>query len=225
MTCSISPMPPILVTLGCAMSIAPASISDWKPNTPAIFSPAAIGMPSAHSRKPAAILRRPDRFLEPGEVVIAQGVRHRARLLTAQAQLTSSMIRAPSAPAAPCGQHRFPCHLMQLDVAIAARAGISRVLARPGRDRRSEAGWNSIEVGAVAAAEQACSGWPGVLAAYVPKRDLDAGKGEHEWPVAAEEMDRGKNVAGHAFDVPASRPITSGATMLSSAALVESIAA
>ena len=78
----ISVMPPILVTLGWAMSIEPFWNWSWKSCRPAAFSPAAmrVAPAAAHAGEALVVLRRPHRLLEPVEVVGPVGALHLHRL-------------------------------------------------------------------------------------------------------------------------------------------------
>ena len=78
------------------------------------------------------------------------------------------MIRAfASAPASRRGQHRLARHLMQLDVAIAARAGGRRVPRDQRRVAVAQQAGIAFEFGAAAAAEQGMQRLARALAAQM----------------------------------------------------------
>ena len=159
-------MPPILVTLGCAMSIAPASISDWNPNTPATFSPAEMRNAAlTHARKTAAIFRRKDRLFEPSQAVVAQSIRHLDRI----GHRPGAIDVEHDAGTVDAGRilrrkHGFARDLMQLDMAIAPRASGGRVLRNKreiGVAQQARIGVSSVR--SPLPPSRRYSGWPAFL--------------------------------------------------------------
>ena len=138
---------------------------------------------------------------------------------TDQAQLTSSMIAG--------ARRRLRCAASTFSRVTSCSLMCDNPGHRPPavfRDQRRVAVAQQARIGlelrALAAAQQSVQRLAGALAEDVPQRDLDAGEGIDERPVAAQQVHRMQDVAGKRLDVPASRPITSGATIVSSAALV-----
>ncbi len=101
------------------------------------------------------------------------------------------------------GQNGFPRHLMQLDEAIATGAGVRSISRGQHRIAVAQQAGIAFKIGAAAAAEKCVERLAGAFAPDVPKGNLDTGEGEHEWTVAAEEMDGREHIAGDAFNVAA----------------------
>ena len=185
----ISPTPPTLVTLRCATSIAPASISARKPSRPAVFSPAESGI--SYRRKLASsrrVLGRPDRLLEPQQAF----ARHRGRLAARDGRRPGAVDvehHRRIGRRGLRGEHRLACEFVQLDVAVPPRTCLRRV-ARHEFEVAAirEQARIGIERGRRAAAEKAPKRLARPLPEQVPKGDLDAREGINEGAVAPEQV-------------------------------------
>ncbi len=123
-------------------------------------------------------------------------------------------------------KNRLARDLMQLDVTIAARAGGGGISG----DQRKIAVAQETRIGVefetlVLAAEQAIQRLTCRFSANIPQRDFYSGIGVDELPLRPSKCTDCKISRDNPSMSSASRPITSGATMLSSAALVAGIAA
>ena len=90
---------------------------------------------------------------------------------------------------------------MQLDMPIALRAGRRRIPCDERIIAVPEQAGIGRQVTGPAAAEQTPQRLPGALAQQIPQRDLDAGEGVDERPVAPEQMRAVQNGAGEGVDV------------------------
>ena len=195
-------MPPTLVTLGWAMSMAPASISVRKPNSAGgVLAGRQGNAVAAQAGEAGGVLGRPDRFFKPEQAVGGEGGGHVARLGGCPGAVDVQHDRRVGRRGPGC-QHRLAGHFVQFDVAVALGAGVGGVA----RDEFEvvavgEQAGIGVELVRRAAAEQAPDWLAGPFAEQVPQCDLDAREGIDEGAVAAQQMHRVQRLAGERVDV------------------------